>query len=214
MPPAAIRAAGGKSHSERVHYGWTHGYPEADPCEDNQRAEDCEQRRGSGTLSIRRAVQQQVWKHGCSEQTPCEHRYGTHCPQRHSGGPVITDVKSRAGRRTVGIPHPVPEALERQRMRQQFERERARQEWEENGFVFTNHWEALSAWRDQVDGTPSPRRRARLARTRRGATETPIETSQATGPGAMHAPGPVTGGGYGIRTREGECPYTISNRAP
>ncbi|WP_242534429.1 tyrosine-type recombinase/integrase [Saccharopolyspora erythraea] len=81
-----------------------------------------------------------MWKHGCPEEKPCDHRYGAHCPQRHGGGVVVTDVKSRAGRRTVGLPQPVIEALEDHRAHQQFERERARDEWEEDGWVFANRW--------------------------------------------------------------------------
>ncbi|GAA0509691.1 site-specific integrase [Saccharopolyspora thermophila] len=119
---------------------WKHGCPKKSACRTAYRAEECEQRRGSGTLTIRRAIQQRVWKHGCPDAKPCGHRYGAHCPQRHSGGVVATDVKSRAGRRTVGLPHPVVEALEEHRARQQVERETARDEWEEGGWVFTNRW--------------------------------------------------------------------------
>ncbi|TDD08113.1 site-specific integrase [Saccharopolyspora terrae] len=119
---------------------WKHGCPKGRPCRASRQAEQCGQRRGSGTLVIRRAIQQQVWKHGCSEDKPCGHRYGAHCPRRHSGGVVVTDVKSRAGRRTVGLPHPVVEALEEHRARQQAERATARTEWDDADWVFTNRW--------------------------------------------------------------------------
>ena len=119
---------------------WKHGCPKSDPCCKAHRAEDCDQRRGSGTLTIRRSLQTHTWKHGCSEDKPCEHRYGAHCPRRHGGGIVVTDVKSRAGRRTVGLPHPVIQSLEEHRARQEFERKRAREEWEEGDWVFTNRW--------------------------------------------------------------------------
>jgi hypothetical protein len=51
-------------------------------------------RRGTGRLTVRRAVQQLVWQHGCGENRPCGRRYGAHCPTRHSGGVVVGPVKS------------------------------------------------------------------------------------------------------------------------
>lgn len=51
---------------------------------------------------------------------------------------MIAETKSRVGRRTVGLPHPVVEALEEHRVRQAAERERAANLWEEGGWVFAN----------------------------------------------------------------------------
>jgi integrase len=45
-------------------------------------------------------------------------------------------VKSRAGRRAVGIPAPLVEALRQHKEAQDKERERAGQLWEEGGWVF------------------------------------------------------------------------------
>lgn len=56
-------------------------------------------------------------------EKPCGRKYGSHCPQRHSGGVVVAEVKSRAGRRVVGLPTPVIEALEAHRLQQAAERE-------------------------------------------------------------------------------------------
>jgi integrase len=84
-------------------------------------------------------VQQFVWQHGCPDTKPCGRKYGAHCPQRHDGGVVITDVKSRAGRRTVGIPHRLVLAIEQHREQQAVERARAANLWREEGWVFTNH---------------------------------------------------------------------------
>ena len=117
---------------------WKHGCPKWSDCRDLCRAPECPQRRGSGTLTVRRAIQQQVWKHGCPPDEPCGHRYGAHCPQRHSGGVVVAEVKSRAGRRLVGLPGPVIEALEAHRLRQAAEREVAANLWREGDWVFTN----------------------------------------------------------------------------
>ncbi|MCA1705885.1 MAG: tyrosine-type recombinase/integrase, partial [Actinobacteria bacterium] len=86
----------------------------------------------------RRAVQQFVWQHGCPPDKRCGRKYGAHCPARHGGGVVTTDVKTRAGRRTVGIPYPVALAIERHRERQTLERTQARDLWSEGDWVFTN----------------------------------------------------------------------------
>jgi hypothetical protein len=52
---------------------------------------------------------------------------------------VTTDVKSRAGRRTVGIPHRLVLAIEQHRERQAVERARAANLWRDEDWVFTNH---------------------------------------------------------------------------
>ncbi|MCA1706654.1 MAG: phage integrase SAM-like domain-containing protein, partial [Actinobacteria bacterium] len=117
---------------------WDHGCPKGNTCRNGLDAIECPQRRGSGALTVRRAIQQQVWKHGCPPDEPCEHRYGAHCPQRHSGGVVVGEVKSRAGRRLVGLPGPLIEALEAHRLRQAAERELAANLWREGDWVFTN----------------------------------------------------------------------------
>jgi integrase len=51
---------------------------------------------------------------------------------------VVTDVKSRAGRRTVGMPAQLVDAIERHRERQELERDLAANLWREDGWVFTN----------------------------------------------------------------------------
>lgn len=122
---------------------WKHGCDSTAGCRHDNPARKCPSRRGSGTLIIRRAVQQHVWKHGCTEEDPCGHAYGAHCPKRHGGGTVVSDVKSRAGRRKIGLPHPVVEALERHREQQERERRTARNEWDEGDWMFTNRWGRL-----------------------------------------------------------------------
>jgi integrase len=117
---------------------WKHGCPKGGTCRGVRRATECPQRRGSGTLTVRRAIQQRVWKHGCSPDRPCGHKYGAQCPQRHSGGVVVAEVKSRAGRRMVGLPAPVIEALEAHRLQQAAERQAAANLWHEGDWVFTN----------------------------------------------------------------------------
>lgn len=121
-----------------VEITWEHGCPAGAPCRAAGGASECSQRRGSGTLTIRRAIQQRVWKHGCSPDNSCGHRYGARCPQRHSGGVVTAEVKSRAGRRLVGLPAPVIESLEAHRRQQARDRQTAANLWCEADWVFTN----------------------------------------------------------------------------
>ena len=90
---------------------WEHGCPERATCRTTHTATECAQRRVTGTLTVRRAIQQRVWKHGCWPEKPCGRQHGSQCPKRHSGGLVVAEVKSRAGRRVVGLPTPVIEAL-------------------------------------------------------------------------------------------------------
>lgn len=92
----------------------------------------------SATMIIRRAAQQFVWQHGCADAKPCGRKYGAHCLQRHSGGVATTDVKSRAGRRTVGMPAPLVHEIERHRERQALGRAHAANLWREEGWVFTS----------------------------------------------------------------------------
>ncbi|MGH3916360.1 MAG: tyrosine-type recombinase/integrase [Pseudonocardiaceae bacterium] len=90
------------------------------------------------TLTIRRTVQRMNWKHGCAPDEPCGHRYAGHCPQRHGGGVVAAEVKSGAGKRTIGLPLPLVEVLKEHQIRQQRDRERARNLWADEGWVFAN----------------------------------------------------------------------------
>ena len=118
---------------------WRHGCAKNDECRLTA-AQACALRQiVSATMTVRRAVQQFVWQHGCPPEKQCGRKYGAHCPARHGGGVVTTDVKSRAGRRTVGIPHPVAHAIERHRERQAVERARAGNLWRGESWVFTNH---------------------------------------------------------------------------
>jgi integrase len=118
---------------------WKHGCAKASECRTDP-AQLCPFRQlDRATLTVRRAVQQYIWQHGCASEKPCGRRYGAHCPQRHGGGVVTTEVKSQAGQRTVGIPLPLVQALERHRERQATERVRAADLWHDEGWVFTNH---------------------------------------------------------------------------
>ena len=61
---------------------------------------------------------------------------GADCPARHSGGLVIVEPKSRAGRRVVSLPSPVARALLAHEDAQAEERAHAANLWREQGWVF------------------------------------------------------------------------------
>lgn len=117
---------------------WRHGCEKGSECRGTALQLCPDRQLRSATMTIRRAVQQFVWQHGCTDAKPCGREYGAHCPQRHGGGVVTTDVKSRAGRRTVGMPAPLVHEIERHRERQALERVHAANLWREEGWVFTN----------------------------------------------------------------------------
>jgi integrase len=88
------------------------------------------------TLTIRRSLQPVKWNHGCGDK-PCG-RHAGHCPSKHGGGVVAQETKTRAGRRVVGIPADVAQALKDHRADQQREREHAGDQWHDEGWVFAN----------------------------------------------------------------------------
>jgi integrase len=117
-----------------------------------------------GVLHTPRQLQRHKWKHGCDDPhecgkalhklTPCKSlcnrhskpcppvcppncaRHASKCPKRHGGGLREVEVKSRAGKRTIGIPKPLLEALREHKKAQDIEREFAGTEWYEGGWVF------------------------------------------------------------------------------
>ncbi len=82
---------------------------------------------GEGRLVVRRARQRPRWRHGCHGK--CKHRYGGHCPKRVPTRAVTADTKSRAGRRTIGLPDELITLLRKHRDEQDQERSRAAQLW-------------------------------------------------------------------------------------
>ncbi|MCO8274773.1 site-specific integrase [Actinoplanes sp. TRM 88003] len=118
----------------------------------------------AGRLRTPRQLQRHRWQHGCDNPNECGarlhktapcppnctrhqlacpppcpkdcRRHASKCPKRHGGGLKEVDVKSRAGRRAVGIPAPLVEALRLHKAAQDIERQRAAQLWEEGDWVF------------------------------------------------------------------------------
>ncbi|HEV7655614.1 MAG TPA: site-specific integrase [Mycobacteriales bacterium] len=96
----------------------------------------------AGTLIVRRALQRRPWQHGCGGT--CGKKRGADCPDRHGGGLVVAEVKSRAGRRGVGLPDPLVELLRTHQETQDLERRRAGHLWKEAGGYWLSLWAAQS----------------------------------------------------------------------
>lgn len=117
------------------------------------------------SLRIVKQLQRQTWQHGCADPMACGAKYhkaepcketckrhhrkpcpppcrpdcDSHarwCPQRHGGGLVLVDVKSRAGRRGVALPDELFELLMTHKEAQAKEREHAGSEWHDEGWMF------------------------------------------------------------------------------
>jgi integrase len=88
----------------------------------------------TSTLTVRRALQRQTWRHGCDPA--CGGKRGADCPARHGGGLVVVETKSRSGRRTIGLPAPLVAWLKIHRATQAEERETAADLWIERGWMF------------------------------------------------------------------------------
>ena len=109
----------------------------------------------AGRLAIRRNRLRPAWEHGCGGT--CDRKPG-HCPQRCNTRPDTAETKSRAGRRSIGLPPELVELLRDHQAEQNRERETARQLWQDGGWLFadptggilnlrtdTKHWKELLA---------------------------------------------------------------------
>ncbi|GHF74263.1 integrase [Amycolatopsis bartoniae] len=113
---------------------WHHGCSVAQPC-GKRRADDCPSRQVTAMLTVRRALQRQTWQHGC-DGGKCGGKRGADCPKRHSGGLVVVEPKSRAGRRVLSVPPPLVLALLEHREAQDVERQQAADVWQDEGWMF------------------------------------------------------------------------------
>lgn len=107
----------------------------------------------TGRLTIRRNRVRPHWEHGCSGT--CGRKPG-HCPERVNTRPDTAETKSRAGRRSVGLPPELIALLREHQAEQDRERAAARQLWHDGGWLFadptgrvlhprtdTQHWKEL-----------------------------------------------------------------------
>jgi integrase len=88
----------------------------------------------TGTLVVRRSRLRPKWLHGCEK--PCGRKYPGYCPQRMPAREESVETKSRAGRRTIGLPDELVALLRKHRDEQDRDRELAGQLWTEGGWVF------------------------------------------------------------------------------
>lgn len=77
------------------------------------------------------------YRHGCGEGEPCGRKAG-YCPRREQTRREHKSTKSRAGRRTVGLPDPLIKLLRQHQDVQAGERLSAGADWEEKGYVFAS----------------------------------------------------------------------------
>jgi integrase len=87
-----------------------------------------------GTMRVRRSRLRPKYEHGCGGD--CGRKHPGYCPERKKIRPDTDDTKSRAGRRTVGLPPELVKLLEAHRTQQDHEREIAGQLWKEGDWVF------------------------------------------------------------------------------
>jgi integrase len=115
----------------------------------------------TGRLTIRRNRLRPAWAHGCGGG--CGGKPG-HCPQRYNVRPDTAETKSRAGRRSIGLPPQLVELLREHQIEQERERVAARQLWHDGGWLFadptgyalnprtdTQHWKELLVAADVRD---------------------------------------------------------------
>ena len=86
-----------------------------------------------GTIRIRRSRLRPRYAHGCGGA--CGKTPGR-CPQRQATRPATGAVKSKAGRRAIGLPPQLIALLRTHQAEQQHERATARQLWHDEGWVF------------------------------------------------------------------------------
>ncbi|GAB3814496.1 tyrosine-type recombinase/integrase [Kribbella italica] len=89
-----------------------------------------------GVLRVRRSRVRPKYEHGCGDQ--CGRKHAGYCPDRRQVGPEVANTKSKAGRRSMGLPDKLVELLRAHKKQQDAERSAARQLWQEGGWVFAS----------------------------------------------------------------------------
>jgi integrase len=88
-----------------------------------------------GTMRVRRGRLRPKYEHGCGDT--CGRKAG-YCPQRRNIRQATRRVKSKAGKRTIGLPAQLVTLLEEHRAQQETEQAAARQLWQDEGWVFAS----------------------------------------------------------------------------
>lgn len=115
-------------------------------------------------IALREQIQRRTWEHGCVDPHACGERlhkrqpcpkpckrhtrpcpapcgpncvkHASACPERHGGGLVKAPLKSKAGKRSIGLPDTLFLLLLQHRDGQRRERDFAGTVWEDNGLMF------------------------------------------------------------------------------
>ncbi|PBC78925.1 integrase-like protein [Streptomyces sp. TLI_235] len=106
---------------------WRHGCTDPHACGERLHREPCEPH----------CAKHRTYKRGCPK--PCEPSCAKHastCPERHSGGLLLTRPKTRKSQRVIPLPPPLLPVFEEHWRRQQEQRAAAGEAWEENDLVF------------------------------------------------------------------------------
>jgi integrase len=89
-----------------------------------------------GMMRVRQARQRPKYAHGCAE--PCGRKHAGRCLERVQTNADADETKSKAGKRTIGLPDELVRLLKLHREEQDRERTTARQMWKESGWVFAS----------------------------------------------------------------------------
>lgn len=87
----------------------------------------------AGYIRIRKNRLRPRYEHGCGDT--CGRKPG-YCPDRRQIRREFKKTKSRAGRRTIGLPSPLIKLLRKHMQEQARERQEAGESWEDKGYVF------------------------------------------------------------------------------
>lgn len=87
-------------------------------------------------LRVRWTRLRPIYEHGCGGK--CGRPDAGYCPSKVQTNPIIGETKSRAGKRTIGLPDELVEIFKRHRAQQDKERHKARQMWTDGGWVFAS----------------------------------------------------------------------------
>ncbi len=87
----------------------------------------------AGYIRIRKNRLRPRYEHGCGDT--CGRKPG-YCPDRRQIRREFKKTKSRAGRRTIGLPSPLIKLLRKHMEEQARERQEAGESWEDKGYVF------------------------------------------------------------------------------
>jgi len=91
----------------------------------------------NGVLRVRRGRNRPRYEHGCGSK-PCGRKHAGYCPEKRQIRPDAAPTKSRAGRRTIGLPGELVKILRDHWAAQTEERTTARQLWIDEGWVFAS----------------------------------------------------------------------------